>query len=309
MFATSPGDDDGGPRERRSRARRVMLWVAGLLVAALGATIVGVLTGLPGQLLDLDAAKDQLRPGPDLRTRVDVVHLDDQGYSMAFADDYTPTQNQDQLTRAIFEDPEALSRHLRRSGGVDVERLTLRVLLEGRSNQEIHVVDIRPVDLRRTAPLEGTLFFVPPQEGAASIVLLLNMDERVPVATGVDRVDEWGPVPGGPFFESNSIRLADREQDILVIRVSATREAVQFRLQADYLLGDDLKSTVIDDDGKPFALTPLNCVRRGIASYRRGYEFGAPKPRPEKWVLASAEVRKNPSVGQGSRSPGLDCLS
>jgi hypothetical protein len=190
-----------------------------------------------------------------------------------------------------------------------VQRLTLRVLLEGRSNQEIHVVDIRPVDLRRTAPLDGTLFFVPPQEGAASIVLLLNMDERVPVATGVDRVDEWGPVPDGPFFESNSIRLADREQDILVIRVSATREAVQFRLQADYLLGDDLKSTVIDDDGKPFALTPLNCVRRGIASYRRGYEFGAPKPRPEKWVLASAEVRKNPAVGQGSRSPGLDCLS
>jgi hypothetical protein len=116
-------------------------------------------------------------------------------------------------------------------------------------------------------------------------------------------------VPGGPFFESNSIRLADREQDILVIRVSATREAVQFRLQADYLLGDDLKSTVIDDDGKRFALTPPTVSDAGSRPTGEATNSALRSPARRSGCWPSAEVRKNPAVGQGSRSPGLDCLS
>ena len=294
MFAIPPRDGEDPPRERRGGARRLVMWLTGLFVAALGATILGVVTGIPGELIDLDSAKDRLRQGPDLRASVNVIHLDDQGYSMAFADEYMPTQHQSQLMRALgdYEKREELSFDLRRSGGVDVERLTLQVVLEGRSNQEIRVVDIRPTDVERTAPLDGTLFSTPPQAGGASIVLLLDMDQPTPVMNVVAGTDESGPVPGQPYFENNNIRLADREQDVLVIRTSAMKSTVRFRLKIEYLIGGDSKSIVIDDDGVPFGITPINCVRRGLVSYRKGYEFGSPKDHPDKWEVISAQVLK-----------------
>jgi hypothetical protein len=190
-FGVSRRDEDG-PRGA-TRRQRLVRWVVGLLVTALGATLVGVLTDVPAQLIDLDWAKDRLRAGPDLRARVDVMHLDDQGYSMAFANQFTPTPSERPLMRSpSYENRDRLSLDLRRRGGFDVERLTLRVVLEGRSNQEIRVVDIRPKDVRRTPPVAGTLFFMPPQAGAASIELLLNFDDSVPAMRTVKGFDAWG---------------------------------------------------------------------------------------------------------------------
>ena len=37
----------------------------------------------------------------------------------------------------------------------------------------------------------------------------------------VTGVDEWGQVPGEPYFETMTISLADRERDVAVIRASA----------------------------------------------------------------------------------------
>ena len=82
-------------------------------------------------------------------------------------------------------------------------------------------------------------------------------------------------------------------------RTSATnlatvqRSAVRFRLKINYLIGGELKSTVIDDDGRPFGITPLNCINRGIASYGVAYEWNEPVKRPVRWQFDLPEVVKN----------------
>jgi hypothetical protein len=276
---------------QRSRPRRLALWAGGLIVSAIAALAVASLTSLPGQLFDLDAAKDRLRPGDDLAVRVDVLHLDDQGFSMVAPTDAQPTEAELAAIRSFdLERIEQLSASFRRRGWFELEQLTLRLALQGPSNQEVEIVDIRPIELERTPLLSGTLSYLPPQEGAASIALLLNTDELRPVMRAVAGVDEWGQVPGEPYFETTTISLADRERDVVVIRASAQHTAVRFKLRLDYLLGGELKTIVIDDEGRPFRITPLNCVARGVATYQAVYEFGVAEANPASWQINDPQI-------------------
>src|SRR5438034_216041 len=121
-------------KAKLGRTRRVGIWVGGLVATALGALIVAFITGLPGELIDLNSAKDKIRLGSDLDARVDVLHLDDQGSSMASAAAHNATDDElSALVPGNFDASERLSRDLRERGWLDVERLTLRVRLEGRS--------------------------------------------------------------------------------------------------------------------------------------------------------------------------------
>lgn len=291
---TAPPSAPSAPapsRAQRSRARRLALWGGGLVISAIGALVVASLTSLPGQIFDLDAAKDRIRPGDDLAVRVDVLHLDDQGFSMVAPGDHPPTEAELAALRSFdLERVEQLSAGLRRRGWFELEQLTLRLALQGRSNQEVEIVDIRPTQLVRTPPIRGTLSYLPPQEGAATISLLLNTDETRPAMRAVTGIDEWGQIPGEPFFETMTISLADRERDVAVIRASAQHTAVRFKLELDYLLGGELKSIVIDDGGRPFRITPLNCVARGVASYRAVYNFGVPEADPASWQINDPQI-------------------
>jgi hypothetical protein len=312
MASAPPDTPDAPPPPRavRSRARRLALWGIGLIASAIGALIVASLTSLPGQIVDLDAAKDRIRPGDDLAVRVDVVHLGDQGHSMVAAGDHPPTKEERAAIGSFnWEGNEQISAALRRRGWFELEQLTLRVALQGRSNQEVRIVDIRPTQIERTPPLGGTLYFMPPQAVGEVIQLLLNMDEPQPVMRAVQDVDEWGPVPGQPYFETTTVSLADREREVAVIRASAQRAAVRFKLKLDYLLGGELKSIVIDDAGQPFRISPLNCVRRGVASYRRVHEWGGPVARPSAWQIDDPQIVKQTAGFKYSlREQLLDCL-
>jgi hypothetical protein len=179
------------------------------------------------------------------------------------------------------------------------------VVVEGRSNEELRVVNIRATDVQRAAPLSGTLFYMPPQEAAASIGMMLNLDSPAPVMRSLAGFDEWGAKPGRPYFEENSIRLPDRAQDTLVIRITAVKKAVRFRLAIDYVKGGSDKSMVIDDHGEPFGITPLHCVGRGLASYRRAYGYGSdlaltPLEHPEAIEVTGVRTSR-PRRGQEVR--------
>ena len=47
---------------------------------------------------------------------------------------------------------------------------------------------------------------------------------------------------------------------------------------------------MIDDDGRPFRITPLNCVARGVASYRAVYEFGVAEADPASWQINDPQI-------------------
>jgi hypothetical protein len=268
------------PTTERRLTRRLILWVGGLLVTALTTVVAGVLTGIPGQIFDVEAVKDTVRPGPDFRHSVDVVYLDDEAYSVALRGAYRPTAGEAQLMRHLdnITAPQ-LAEQLRAHGGVDVRDLTLRIVLEGRSNQEVRILDIRPVVTERRAPVAGTLFSVTPQAGAPTMKTIIDLDDPLPVLRTLVLKDGWLPVGGRPYFEDNTIRLKDRERDVLLVRAAANRYSVAFKLEVDYLVGAKRKTTVIDDAGRPFRVTGVHCGSKpGIASYTSAYELAEQGP-------------------------------
>jgi hypothetical protein len=253
---------------------RLWKWLAGLAVATLGAIITSALTGLPSQVIDVNALKDRIRPGSDFSSTVDIVYLDDEAYSITVPGNHAPSPLQERLMSRLdnVSAPELVD-DLRRAGGVDVDDLTIRVVVRGRSNQGVQIVGMRPIVRRRTPPLTGTLFHIPPQAGAASIRMIVNFDQPIAVLREV-RGSFSGPRGGRPFFDENSIKLADGEQDVLVIRAVTSRYSISFVLEVTYLLGNAERTVTIDDHGQPFRVTGTACDGAPrVATYERFYDL------------------------------------
>ncbi|WP_089155483.1 hypothetical protein [Micromonospora sp. NBS 11-29] len=144
---------------------------------------------------------------------------------------------------------------------------------------------IKPVNIRRAKPYNGTLLLVPPQDSGNAVEMMFDFDETEPRArVAVGGEDGAAPQPGEPFFQKKTLTIEDAVEDVLVIRSTATRWAVSFEIRIDYRLGDQAKHVVIDDGGHPFALSPPNCTDRsrrsadgsgddGHASYERIWEL------------------------------------
>jgi hypothetical protein len=154
--------------------------------------------------------------------------------------------------------PEYL-RLARAAGGVNVGKLTIRVVLEGHRNQQIRILDIHPVVVEKTQPLAGTLFSAPPQGGSATMRMIIDFDQPNPIAREVlQNSDPLDPKGGQPFFYNTTISLNDREQQVLFIRTRVERYYVAFILQIDYRIGDENKTIQITDQGQPFRITGLH---------------------------------------------------
>jgi hypothetical protein len=73
-------------------------------------------------------------------------------------------------------------------GGADVDDLSIQLIVNGNSAQGVNVLDIRPVRLQRARPLGGTLFYTPSQGGNATLRMMFDLDEPVPVARNITAV-------------------------------------------------------------------------------------------------------------------------
>jgi hypothetical protein len=255
---TGPATEASNPALLRRSIGRPLRWVLGLILAAVATLVTSVLTGIPSQLFDVPAVQDELRSGADFLAAADIIYLDDQGRSMATHATEVDAQLQRLLTQpGAAATPEFLEL-VRAAGGVNVEKLTIRVVLEGRRNQQIRILGIHPVVLEQTPPLGGTLFDAPPQGGDPAMQMVIDLDHPAPVVREVLHEPGSGePQAGRPFFANTTISLRDREQQVLVIRATATRHYTAFNLQIDYRLGDENKTMQISDHGQPFRITGL----------------------------------------------------
>lgn len=259
----------------RRSVGRPLRWVLGLILAAVATLVTSILTGIPSQLFNVPAIQDELRSGPDFSVAADIAYLDDEGRSMATR----ATKVDEQLQRLLAQPgaaatPEFL-RLVRAAGGVNVEKLTIQVVLEGRRNQQIRILGIDPVVLEQTPPLSGTLFSAGPQGGDPTMQMMIDLDHPNPAAREVLRDPGSGePKAGLPFFDNTTISLRDREQQVLLIRATATRHYIAFNLQIDYRLGDESKTMQITDHGQPFRITGLHPgPEPETLSYERAFEL------------------------------------
>jgi hypothetical protein len=168
---------------------------------------------------------------------------------------------------------------------------TVQLILTGHSSKGVRILDIRPVALHRTAPLSGTLYLMPPQGGNATIRMMFDLDQLNPRARQIGSSADPGAgdprqqlagfiigvQPGNPFFDAETIHLADHEQQVLNIRMQITRFYATFDLEVDYITGTDSSAVhelIVTDNGHPFSITGIPPgLAPGTAGYRQAFRI------------------------------------
>ncbi|GAA0577383.1 hypothetical protein GCM10009546_44810 [Actinomadura livida] len=150
----------------------------------------------------------------------------------------------------------------------DEAGLNIAVRLLNRGQRRVRIIGLEVVELVQKPPLNGTLLHLPGQGGADVFRIAFNLDEARPIPR---EVDGKGNVQG-PFFQHQELELNKDDRDTIWVPVAVSRYSVKFRLRLSYFVGDDAKpqTMTLDDAGRPFALTAVNCPR-GVRTYRRIY--------------------------------------
>jgi hypothetical protein len=211
-------------------------------------------------MFDYQALGDAVRNGDDIRVTVDVVN-DDGYYTIAIPERWTlPAESP--LTRTLSgEAAMELMSTVRTSGGFDVDRLRVRLLFEGRRNQQIRITDLVVTNARAVPTVSGTLINLQEEGGVGSIEVLFDLDDPLPEA----RIPELNPngagvTAGDPYFSKNTISLSDREQVVVMPEFwPAGGHASEFEISVQYTIGGERRNFTIDNNGQPFRISPLNC--------------------------------------------------
>jgi hypothetical protein len=259
-----------GSRDKSQRrivriVKKPLVWAIGIVILAAGTILSQVLIAIPGQIVDSQKLKDELRTGNDLSASVRVVN-DDGWYMIATPEEYRLAPD-DPLRRQVggSDRVDELADRLRSSEGFAAPYLRVQIVLESRRNQTIQLTNLSLIDIRLGTPAAGTLLWIPPQGGVAPNVQVgYDLAEAVPIAHSV-REDGtlWDP-----YFQLNTIRLQDRDQVVLKAQFSARpRTSEQFKLQLEYTISGESKTLTVDDRGHLFRVSDVNCLKSGTASY------------------------------------------
>jgi len=312
-------------KNQDARKGRVRVWFAGLLAAVIAATSPAWALTLARGVEGLFASDS---PGPPLTVTAEPTILDDQGYTMATPDGALPSPQLRQLMTqdSIATSPKFLSA-VQAMGGADVEDLTIQLIVNGNSAQGVRILDIRPVRLQRAKPLGGTLFDTPPQAGNATLRMMFDLDEPVPIARNIGKPpcrmvtqgdtvqcvvtdDPYPQQPGGdvdpgsPFFDNETIHLDNHEQQVLNIRAQVTQSFATFDLEIDYIVGNasgDIHQLVVSDHGQPFRVTGMSPgAKPGTVSYQAAYLVNGGNysmcPIPDPHLIAMTAGLECPGV-------------
>lgn len=226
----------------RSWLRRPVVWLGGIVVAALGIAITNAL--VPAFSSFIGSFTEQGAP-------IDVIDAtpfrsDEAGGSMVFAsgaaftgDDLAELNTADDRFAWFIE-----------RGGVPLETAFVRLVLEGNRADAVRIVDA-DVDSNCSAPLDGRIFLDPPAGGDPSIRLDFDLDRQDPAPTY--RAED-GSI--AQYFPAQTISLADNEQVTLVVTASTQEQYCTFAVVLSVLEGDRTTEVRIPEAGaRPFAVT------------------------------------------------------
>ncbi len=235
--------------------KRPAAWVIGGIVAAASVILVSILTSIPAQIVDIRALGDLLRIGDDIRVTTDIVN-DDGNYTMAVPGRYDLSL-EDPLRREVdVESALSFVQRTRDAGGYDVDRLRVRVVLEGRRNQQIQITDLALSDVQTMEAVGGTLLTLHSEGDSDNQQIVYDLSDPLPRAR---ELREDGSL-GDFYFKNNTISLIDGEQVVVLAQFNAKPStATEFTLRLRYSMGGGARSMVIDNDGLPFKVTSVSC--------------------------------------------------
>lgn len=210
-----------------------------VVFAAVGAVITSLITGGLNQILDPNAQLDAIRGEPAVRVTVDPVN------QLVYASE-----------KKIVVDPEALYSDMDlfiRMGGVPANTMTLALGLEGRRQQTVRIVDIRPEIRARSRPLTGALLLSYDAGGSDVERIAFDLDDNRPVAHAIS--DETGEVDRRPYFADRTITLAEGEVVTATLDFSVRDAYVEFDILIEVVYGNQREQIIVTDKGRSFSLT------------------------------------------------------
>jgi hypothetical protein len=277
---TSPHPQSGtGQSAGKSDSRKFkkgLLWAAASAGTAVIALLVtGVFPAGLGQVLNAAKIKDAIRPGPDMIVSESLYDPDGNGVPRPFVvpGNYRPPS---WVIQSLAEDGAGqdawLYGQIYKAGGVAIQDVFTRIVLEGNRNEKVIILNIYPVNFHRARPLNGVLFDISGAQGEFSdIQMAFNMDQISPHALTVVHDDV---IENQPFFESHSISLADGEVAVLDIQATTSCYSASFDLAVSYMVGDANRTEVITDHGKPFRVSAYRVTKTAQLSYNQDFEMG-----------------------------------
>lgn len=249
--------------------------MAAIALFGIAVTVVaGLLTGGLSQLIDPKGQLDAVRGEAAVRVTVD------RAFQSVHAAHNILDLNTETLDQEVFV----------RSGGVPAHKLSLRLGLEGRRQQAVRIVNIRPEVTKRSDRYLGTLFTYYEEGGSDAEQMAVDLDDRNPQADAVS--PDTGEVVG-PYFAERTITLAEGEVVAATINFTTQDAYIEFDIVIEVVYGDQREEIRINDSGRPFTLTACGPTMKDygavyVAGVLPTFRIGAPDwipPEDGEWIL------------------------
>lgn len=206
---------------KKTRGKKLASAIGALVVVAVGALFTGIGEGAVNRLMDAVTSEDsQTGPALAVAVRTDIGAADD---LIALPGVHSDGAIAVALKNGKVTEPwEAF---LARNDGAPVDDVVVTVVVTGRRDPNIRIVDIGVAKLSAGPVLAGTSIQLITQGQAESIKLTANLDEEKPRIL----------TEGVPYFPDRSISLKGGEQETLKFTVTASKMSYRWLLAIDYV--------------------------------------------------------------------------
>ncbi|MCU1408100.1 MAG: hypothetical protein JWM23_180 [Microbacteriaceae bacterium] len=242
-----PSGKPAGPG-RKPLALRPVLWLGGIVVAALGIALTNVLVPQFGKGIN------------QITQSGDAVNVDDVSIWRIGSQLALPSFSAGKVGTLNAQAWEEQEQWLVDHGAVDMGSTEVRLALSGKRADGVRIVDISPVSDCSQPPYSGALF-VSPAAGADTITRVkFDLDDPRPVAKTSNYVD--GAYRDEPYFASNTMSLQQDEQQVFIVTATTQLHFCRFELELSVLDGGTMRTQMVDNHGRPFQVTAPLTDRR-----------------------------------------------
>ncbi|MCF6468524.1 hypothetical protein FAF44_09005 [Nonomuraea sp. MG754425] len=174
-------------------------------------------------------------------------------------------------------------------GAVDPGESFIKVVLRGARPEGVRITGMTAIT-ECGPPLRGTLFYSPPAGEEASAPIGFDLDEPEPKAQRIPDEGDWEK----DYFARRTISLAHNETIALRLETVTAEHYCEYTFQMQVATATGAVTQVIDNAGKPFAVSALlrNNAKGDLAfkDYQQLYVGGVGNPHGDDlgWNLWDA---------------------
>jgi hypothetical protein len=241
-------DSSDSPVQKRPPWWRPLTTWAGRVTTSVLITALGALAAYGVHLLLSSTKKPDLSGPPVKIEEIQVTPLDD-----------------DLLSGKVIHS----ARTADDQGLVSAIGITALIRAVGNRSGLVRIIDIQVLKTC-SAPLRGTMFFVPPQGALFTVGMGFDLDNPNPVAREIHNVGATYGIQrlGASYFASQEYDLKLGEPVTLALTAQTARYFCRFSFELDLLVNGRPARQIINDEGKLFSASAEYDLREGLPDFR-----------------------------------------